>query len=210
MAISLAEIKTRVKTEIRADSATPSISDLHDNSIAQWANEHTADVINLLPEPALHFKDLLNINTALTFSSGSVAYPANYQRAVAVKVSGSYTDDGGSSVTVTDRKCKILTVDRFAPLDSSNFVVTPTLKRPVAMLAEKIYVKPTSVTSGKLDWIKSHPTIDGSNGTKFDDEGDNALILHILKRYYMFIEEEGRAALKQQEIDRMGGINANQ
>lgn len=197
MAIAYTEIRQRVQRRIRADLATASlaVNDLHTDAIDGWANEHTADVINILQDP-MHFPSLLVVDGALTFTSGSVAFPSLYQRHVALKVTSTYTDKDGSTVTSTDRRAQIFTApDEFAKYDSSNFLLTPTGRWPIALVADKVYVKPTSITAGKFTYIKSHPTIGASQATVFDDTGDNLLVLLILKEYYTYLEEDGVAAL---------------
>ena len=198
MAIAYTEIRTRVQRRIRADLATASlaVNDLHTDAIDGWANEFTADVINILQDP-MHFPTLLVADGALTFTSGSVAFPSLYQRHVALKVTSTYSDKTGATQTLTDRNAAIYTAPNdFARYDSSNFVLTPTGRRPIALIADKVYVKPTTITAGKFTYIKSHPTIGVDQATLFDDTGDNLLILLILKAYYTYLEEDGVAALQ--------------
>lgn len=205
MAISRAEILLRVQRRVNADlaEASQTINDAHQDSIYGWANEFTVKVIDLLKDP-IHFPTLNVTETSLTFSSGSVALPASFQMPRTVTVSASYTDLSGATQTVTKRKAKIyVDPNKFHRYDSSSFVLTSNGKRPMVLITDKIYVKPTSITSGKIDYIKSHPTIDGSNGTKFDDKGDTALILFILKEYYEFIEAFEAKAMVEKELEAM-------
>ena len=198
MAIAYTEIRQRVQRRIRADLATASlaVNDLHTDAIDGWANEFTADVVNILQDP-MHFPSLLVVDGALTFASGSVAFPSLYQRHVALKVTSTYSDKDGSTVTLTDRQAQIFTApEQFARYDSSNFVLTPTGRRPLALIADKVYVKPTGITAGKFTYIKSHPTLSASQDTVFDDTGDNLLVLLILKAYYTYLEDDGVAALQ--------------
>jgi len=212
LAITLTNIKTRFKTRVRADLAAASlaVSDIHDDSITQWANEETATVIHALKEPYLHFLELIVPDGAITFSSGSSAYPsANHQRTISVKVTSSYLDKDGDTITLTDRRARLTyDNDEFNRFDSSNFLTTPTGKRPMVLVANKLYVKPTTITAGKITYIDSHPLITGDQDTVFDDVGDNLLILLIIRRYYQFIEEEGLVNSVNKEIGAfVGNIN---
>ena len=205
MAISRAEILKRVQRRVNADLAELSlaINDVHEESIYGWANEFTTTVIDLIKDP-IHFPSLNVTGEALTFTTGVEDLPNNFQLPRTVKVSASYYDLSGDEVSVTSRKAQIYTdpndFDRF---DSSSFVLTPSGKRPVVLITDKIYVKPTTITSGTIDYIKSHPTIDGSSGSLFDDKGDTALILFILEAYYDFIEAMEAKAMIQKEIEAM-------
>lgn len=205
MAISRAEILKRVQRRVNADLAEASltINDAHVDSIYGWANEFCPKVIDLIKDP-IHFPSLHVSEASLAFSSGSVALPASFQMPRTVTVSASYTDLSGGNVSNTKRKAKIYTdPNDFRRYDGSSFVLTANGKRPMVLITDKIYVKPTGITSGKIDYIKSHPTIDGSNGTKFDDKGDNALVLFILKEYYDFIEAFEAKAMVEKELEAM-------
>ncbi len=174
-----ANLVTRVKTRIRADLATPTIDDLHDNSIYTWANEKLSLVVEMLKDP-IHYPALVVIGHnlgALTLYAGKkyAALPSNYLRAVTVKV--------GSS----RRKCRLyFDPVEFSRYDSSNFVLTPDSDYPLALAADKIYVLPTSTTAVYLDYIKEHPDLSGSVGTSFDGFGDEALTLLVVAEYYKF------------------------
>lgn len=205
MAISRAVILQRVQRRVNADLAEASlaINDVHEESIYGWANEFCPKVIDLIKDP-IHFPSLNVTGTSLTFSTGSAALPSSFQLPRTVKVSASYTDLNGDTVSVTSRKAMIYTdPNDFHRFDSSSFVLTPSGKRPIVLITDKIYVKPTTITSGTIDYIKSHPTIDGSSGSLFDDKGDTALILFILEAYYDFIEAMDAKAMVQKEIEAM-------
>ena len=201
--MTLAELKLRVKTRVRADLATPAVNDLDDASITTWANEFTVDVIKTLGD-AKHFTALVVTDSSVAFAAGSVAFPDNYQRYVSLKVDSTYNDYSGSPISLSDRHAQI-TEDPglFNRMDGSNFVSTVTGRNPLAFVSDKLYIKPTSITAGKLTFIKSHPEITSSVGTSFDDVGDNLLVLFILKAYYSFIEEAGETllAVVLKEID---------
>ncbi len=190
--MTLAEIETRVKTQIRAEESSPSLNNLHDNSIAQWANEEVFNVILLLGNP-LHFPALVTIDKSLTFSSGIAILPGDFwfpetKEQQEAFISSSLLSLKVTANSVTKRNVTIKTPNEFARQDSSNFVLTPTTVFPCGMIADKVHIKPTSITQGYLDYIEKHDTIDDSNGTQIDELGDNVLIQKILARYYDFRE----------------------
>lgn len=184
-----------MKTRVRADEAAPSLADLNDASITQWANEETSNVIDQLKD-AQHFPSLTVRQTSLTFSSGSASLPTSYQRYISVTVTAN---------SVTYKRCRIFeNHDEFNRYDSSNFILTPTTELPIVLMADKVYVRPSSITAGKIDYIKSHPTISASQDTVFDDTADNLLLSRIAYRYYMFIEEFDLAANVLKEVQSYG------
>jgi len=183
-----AEILTRVKTQIRAEMGTPSVSDLHATTISQWATEELYNVILILKD-SRHFPSLVAIDTSLTFTSGSAALPSGFWWPSTVKQQEGMKDLLTLKVTansVTKRYTPLLTPDEYARLDSSNFVLTPSTKFPIGMIADKVYVKPTTITAGYIDYITTHQAI--ASGTEFDEVGDNVLISLILARYYEYRE----------------------
>ena len=186
MAISLATLKTRVKTRIRADLATPAVNNLDDKSIETWANEYKSVVIQILRDPR-HFNKLIVFDSTLTISNGKAALPADYEMAVAVKV----------KTTTEAKRQAILTFDpqEFNSFDNSNFVTKVTEKFPLALVANgNLYVKPDSITNAYMDYIKRHPTISDSQGTLWNDIADNVLTELIVASYFSFLEEFELAA----------------
>jgi len=189
--------------------STPSVNDIADASITEFAKQRTGDVIDILTDYRLpnelrnrraaeHFPSLINVDTSLTFSSGAAALPSGYQTALSVKV---------NTVTpaVTKRFCRLLfDASEFARWDSSNFVYTPDQERPIAYAGDQIYIKPSTLTAGFIDFVETHPTISGSQGTVFSPLGDNILIDLILADYYAFIEEADlmNLHLKSAEVHR--------
>lgn len=209
MAISQTTIRERVKRRIRADLATASLSipELHNDAIDGWAQEETATVTRLLamkePFDATHFPSLVAVDTAITFTSGSAALPTGYQWYVSIKVTSTYTDKEGDTQTFTDRRARITTDPaEFDRLDSSNFLTTPDGRRPVILVADTVKVKPTSITDGKITYVKTHPAL-SANNTAYDDLGDNLLILHVLREYYRFRELEQFVQIIDAEINRV-------
>lgn len=180
---------------------------MHNDFIDNIAQEETAFVTRLLamrePFDATHFPSLVAVDTALTFSSGSAALPSGYQWFVSVKVTSTYTDKDGDTQTLTDRRARITTdPGDFDRLDSSNFLTTPDGRRPVVLIADTVKVKPTSITAGKITYVKTHPAL-SSNNTVFDDLGDNLLILHVIKEYYRFRELENFVQAIEADINKL-------
>ena len=179
-------------------SGSLAVNDIHDDSIDGFAQKRTADVINIIAYPELpeeernaraveHFPELIVTDGSLTFSSGSASIPSTCVTPLTLKVTT-------TSPSVTKKYARLLMdPDEFARWDSSNFVYTPNQERPVALYSDKVYIKPSTLTAGYLDYVKEHPAISG--GTKFSPKGDNILIHLILSDYYTFIEEYDLANL---------------
>jgi len=198
--MTLATLETRVKTRIRADMSTPAVNDLADESIATWANEKKSEVIHLLKDPVRFFPTLQVMGTALTFAAGVEDLPADYEL---------YTNVVVNNGTVTNRKCRITEdVKKFRALDSNNFINTPHLDTPVILISSAIYVLPTSITAGVLDYIKVHPTISDSQATLFTELGDLVLLNKIVQEYYRTIPQRFDLADNiEKEIDRILNVN---
>jgi hypothetical protein len=146
-----------------------------------------------------HFPSLIARDTALVFASGYASLPTAYLTALSVRATT-------TSPAVTDRYCRLLfDDDEFSRWDSSNFVYTPNQERPIALAADKIYIKPTALTAGKIDYIKTHPTFGASQATVFSPTGDNVLIELVLYNYYNFIEEFDLASLHLNKAEAYGG-----
>ena len=188
--MTLANLRIRVKTQLRAElaAASLSVSDLHNDSIDQWANEELINVILILRD-SRHFTALVIIDSSITFASGSVALPSNFWWPNTAKQQEGIKDLLTLKVTansVTYRHAPLKTPSEFAMFDSSNFVLTPNSSFPVGMIADKVYIKPTNLTAGFLDYIKTHQDI--ASGTQFDAVGDNVLIALVMSRYYEYRE----------------------
>lgn len=222
MAISYTEIRTRVKRRFSADLSTPAINDLDNANIDGWANEHKNDVIQLLlPDglpldevmrrAAIYFRSLTVSDESVTITSSAIDLTGldyGLKRVISLSCTAAYADKSGDTVTVTAKRVRILdNPDDFNRLDSSNFIITPTAKRPVGLIAgNSLKLKPTSgLSAALLTYIRTHPTIGASQDTLFDEMGDNLLILLIVKRYYLFLEEEALAAMVQGEINQLAG-----
>ena len=180
-----AALLARVKTHIRAELASGdlAVNDIHNDSIYEFAQQHCTDVIHILKDTS-HFSALVEVDTSFDFSTGSKALPSDYELALAVKVTT-------TSPSVTKRNCELLfNPAEFAKRDSANFVLTPDQDHPVVLIADdKAYIKPTTLTTGYLDYVKTHPTLGSSQGTEFDSMGDNVLVNLVLASYYGFLEE---------------------
>ena len=139
----------------------------------------------ILKDP-VHYPDLVVPNTTVTFATESGDRTASLPSDAAMfVVAGKYPALIVTGASASNRKARILySAEDFRRYDSSNFILTPTEDRPIAWIGDKIRVLPTTLTSGKLDYIKVHPTIDGSNGTKFSELGDEILILFVVAEYY--------------------------
>lgn len=193
--MTLNELKIRVKTEIRAElaAASLSISDLHDDSIAQWANEEVINTILVLGDKR-HFPALNVIDSSLTFSpfaGGSAALPTDFwwpETKKSQALLSSLISLKVTTSTSSKRNVRIVDSAEFARYDNSNFVLTANEGLPIGMIADKVYIKPATITTGYLDYIKKHQTIDSSHGTQFDNIGDNVLTALVISRYYAFRE----------------------
>jgi len=189
--MTLAELELRVKTQLRAEMGTPALNNLHDDSIKQWANEEVYNVIIMLGDPQ-HFPSLNAIDTSLTFSSGKADLPSDFWLPKNEAKTEKYIEDFISlkvtANSVTKRNVVLLSPGEFARQDSSNFVLTPTTIFPAGMIADQVYIKPTSITAGYLDFITTHQTISDSLGTEFDELGDNVLVRLVMARFYEFRE----------------------
>ena len=187
--MTLANLKIAVKTQIRAElaSGSLSVSDIHDDSISQWAGEEIYNVILMLGKT--HYPALNVIDGSLTFSSGSVAlpndfwWPANAENQSIVRDMLSLKL---TIATITKKRVRLVSSREFARYDDSNFALTPSLSFPIGMIADKIYIKPTTPIAGYFDYIKTHQAI--ASGTQFDEIGDNVLVRKILARYFEFNE----------------------
>lgn len=276
MATTLTTLKERVYTRLRAENASPSVNNIHVDSIERWANEKLSTVIEYLRPKPEHLQQLRVVDQTVAISSGSGSLPADFAFPLAVRVGSdlvrailmdshdqfaSYDDfnfekyfaeneelvnqalkvvdanlsfSGGQATLPTDfgmaiavkanvggvskKKC-ILTTDPqiFAQLDSANFLTTPTNEFPFVLIADgkaylksalggsitgyldyirkppfamaangNLYVKPTSHTTSKLDYVKNHPAVSG--GTKFSELGDEILVELIVAEVFGFLE----------------------
>jgi len=196
MAISLATIEDRVLARLAADMATPSYAKIHSNNITAFANEAIHKVvwhyinkfIETKIESVLQPIQALQKLASLTLATGTgdVALPTDFEFATSVVV---------TPTASTTRQAKIYyDADGFRKWDSSNFLRTPNAKFIVALIENgKLYVKPlatsTTYKTALMDYIKTHPTLSGSQATVFDSNADAMLEAIIAMRVYDFLEE---------------------
>jgi len=194
--VTLEQLKTAIKTQLRAELASGSlaVSDLHDDSIAQWANEEADNVVMYVNDPE-QYPTLIVKNQSFTLAAGSATLPSNLNSTLSI------------TVGTTSRRARILDPDSFNKFDSRNFVLTASEDYPIVTIANgSMYVKPVSElgeANGYIDFIKTHPAIDASNPTLFKDVADNVLVQLILSRYYDF-NELPEMAVKARQI--AGGL----
>jgi hypothetical protein len=198
MSYTIANFRIAVKTKIRGDIATPAIDDLHDNSITQWGDEHVHQVMQMQYQALLDmkeeadianvFEELITYGQSVTFSSGSVSRPSG----IFALSSAVVTAD-----SVSNRNARILPIKEFRRYDGRNFVLTPTEELPIITLAgSTIKVAPTTITAGKIDFIKDHATI--ASGILLNPIGYSALVYMVMAEYYEFIGQDGKAEKARQ------------
>lgn len=211
--MTLAEIETRVKTNIRAELAAGalSVADLHDDSIAQWANEEVYNVMLLVRNPK-HFPALQAVDQSITFSSGTASLPSDFFWINSGKEPDLTLDwvnlkVATTSPAVTKRYVRLLSLSEFARYDSSNFVLTPDQTNPVGAIGTAVYIKPTTLTTGYLTYITKHQTITSVAGTEFDALCDNILIHRIMARYFKYLEMPDLEAISIKLAEELAGGN---
>lgn len=203
MSLSLTNFKTRIKTKIRADLSTPTIDDLHDTSITTWGNELVHQVMQsqyklFMANGGLHedlatiFNELITYNTSLTFTSGVATRPSGVFSVVNVVVNAD---------SITNRRAELLDLKDFRRWDGRNFALEPTAQLPKVNAGDSIRVKPTSIASGKIDFVKVHPTI--ASGILVNEIGQEALVLLVMAEYYDFINEHDLANSKRALADKV-------
>ena len=195
MSISISTIRTRVFSRLAADLSSPTYSQIHNNNITTWANELTAIVSRKLAEMGVsgELQGLITIGSSIALNaSGIGTLPSDYE-----------THTNGKVLVSGNRKSLFRLYDdpaKFAKWDSSNFVVTPTTRKPVALIANgQIRVKPTTITTAYLDYVIQHPTL-ASNNTKYGKMGDAMLVGVIAGRCFDFLEEPDLANNARKEV----------
>jgi len=177
MSITISTIRSRVLTKLAAELSSPSYEDIHQNSIDTWADEAAAMVIHNLPEE--HLSRLKVVDQVVNLSSGSGSITSyNVERPIAVKV--------GSSKINTNMYLDPADFNRW---DSSNFILTPTTRAPVSLVANgNIYVKPTSYSIAYFDYFRQQPGL-ASNSTYFSSAGDTMLVNIVASMAFGYLEE---------------------
>lgn len=177
MSLTISQIRTRVYTKLAAELATPSYEDIHNDSITTWADQAASIVIHTLPPE--NFPRLRVIDYSVTLSGGNGSITAiNVELPLAVKV--------GTSKLATEM---YQDPDDFNRWDSRNFILTPTTRQPVSLVANgRIYVKPTSYTQAYFDYLNKQPGL-ASNSTYFNSAGDEMLVNIVSSMAFGYLEE---------------------
>jgi len=178
MAKTLANIKLDVYSRLAADMATPAYADIHEDNITKWA-DNLIPLVTTILDPS-NFPSLIKYGGSVALTAGSGNVPSDYQKALTVRATfaaGTYSTMLGDT-------------EEFNRWDSSNFILTPTTRRPVSVIVDgTVKVKPTSATYALIDYIKTHPALSGSQDTLFNDIGDFTLVQLITARAFYFLEE---------------------
>lgn len=185
--MTLAELTTAIYSRLAAELASPVYTPVNEDNIILWINEKLDEVPRIVKDSSV-FHQLLVYNSDLTISGGSVNLPSDFNIHEAVRF-------GTKNAIILE------SLESFSKWDSGNFVMTPSLLFPVAVIVSNaIKVKPTTITSGKLDYVKKHPTVDSGNGTLFNQRGDNVLIQLVLSMVYQSLEKPELAKLALEQI----------
>ena len=178
MAKTLANIKLDVYSRLAADMATPAYADIHEDNITKWADNLIPLVISAL-DPS-EYPALITAAGSVALTTGSGSVPADYQKVLAVKA----TFAAGTYSAKLEKD-----MENFNSWDSSNFLTTPTTRKPVSVVVNgTVKVKPTSATYALMDYVKTHPAMSGSD-TLFSTMGDFLLVELIVSRAFFFLEE---------------------
>ena len=184
MSISISTLRTRVFSRLAADLASPTYSQIDNANITLWANELTAIISQKLADMKKvdELQGLLVIGTSIALNaSGIGSLPADYEASVTVKVLV------GSNRKRLFRLYK--DASKFAQWDSTNFVLTPTTRKPVGLIASnQLRVKPVSLSTAYIDYVKEHPDL-ASNNTIYEQLGDTMLVGAVAGRCFDFLEE---------------------
>jgi len=183
MSMTLANLQYAVKSRLAPDESSPAYTALHNDNITRWANEKTSEVILAL-EPQ-HYQALIEDSESLTVFTQSgpnavSALPSNYVKYISIRV----------SINSVLRDCFVFENPKeFNRYDSRNFILTPVTTKPIAKIMDGlVYVRPNTITSGDMDYVKAHPTLSGSQSTVFDDVGDNLLIKLVVEEAMKILE----------------------
>lgn len=166
MAVSLATLKTRVKSRLEPESTAPTYNSIHDDQWARWATSLAQKVVAYFYEKdRVQIQALRSLDNSITFILGKSALVlTDFLLVEALKVTSSKTN-----VTLVNEK-------EFAWWDSKSFVTTPVSSNPIGHISGNFaYIKPTSITTGYIDYFKKHPDIDSDNGTIFSAIADRML-----------------------------------
>lgn len=188
MSMSKDEMTQRVYSRLAADLSNPTYTDIHVDNLYRWANEEVNKVINKLDKD--HYHDLITLGLSLTNEGGgSFTLPSLFLKPLAV------------TVTTNRIACELLKdAEEFKMWDSRNFILTPSLRKPIAFIGDTVYVKPTSVTVCYLDFISEHPDISSMPAdTSLSAMGDTMLVNLLVARCFAFLEEPELAMIALQD-----------
>lgn len=180
MSMSLANLKLAVYSRLDPYGSTPAYTAVNEDNITRWANEKTSEVIKVLDKT--QYQALIEHNSSLSFTLSGLDriadVPTDYLLPVSLRA-------GSSS-----RLCHIFDdPNDYNRWDSSNFIFTPTANKPIAKIQDNtVFVRPTTITSGLLDYVKQHPTLSAGQDTVFSSIGDNVLIDLIVKEAMKILE----------------------
>lgn len=195
MSTTLADIEDRVLARLAADMATPSYSKINSNNITEFANDRLAKIVHFLASSKLvgDLQALVEMSDSIALSAAGVgALASDFEYHLAVKID-----------TARTRAKVYLDPDKFAKWDSSNFILTPTSRKPIALIAGgNVRVKPISSSTAYVDYAKTHPTLGAAQDTEFSAYADGLLVILVYSDCLAFLEEfellgKAHAELKQ-------------
>jgi len=184
MTDTLSNIQSAVYNRLRADLASPGVSDidLGANSIQTWTNEVSPRVSEMLRGKPEHLLGL-QTSSSLLITGNIAILPSDFH----------FVQDGGLRIVTAGGSTygvREIAYDakRFFQLDGSNFLLTPQTKEPVALIATGyIWFKPeTGFASCLLTYTKYHPTISSVQNTLWSDLADKILIELVAAKYYEY------------------------
>jgi hypothetical protein len=187
MAITLAQLQTRVIRRLRADKSEPAAADLnslHVDSITEWFKEVRSRVVEILRDSPADIQALIVIGASKTLTSGSVTISDldQFEMALSIKT--------GTS----DRYTPVLDQDDFSRFDGSSFILTVPDEHPIAMVSGgTLHVKPTSVAAAKIDYAKHHPDLSATQATVWSDRADRIATELIAAKFFDFKGKPDRA-----------------
>lgn len=189
MSMTLAQLQEVIVRRVRAEESAPTVSDLDidSNTVTNWLNDLTSQVVDLLrhnPQNYKDFQELVYIDKSLTLDANAKTSISSLssEYILAVKCG---TQKYDADVLYDPRQ--------FSFYDSSNWLLEVDANKPKALVAEgKIFVKPVNTyKSGKIyvDHTIPHPTISSSQGTVFSPIGNDILIELFMSKYFSYMAD---------------------
>jgi hypothetical protein len=195
--MTLTSLQQRVLRRVRADKSAPAAADvnsLHIDSIKEWFEEIRSKVVEILKDSRIDIQALIIPDQSITFSSGNVTISslADFEIPLVLKTGAS------------KRFTPLLDEETFARYDGSSFLTTVPDEHPIAMAANgKIYMKPTDVTQGYLDYAKKHPDLSASQDTIWSDRADRITVELIAAKFFDFKGKADRAEFARRSAEVM-------